>query len=279
MNNPNKDAIFKYYRKKESRLGYRYLLGGTRHYGFYPSGKRDGLSLKKAQRLMEYELGSVLGLAEGSKVLDAGCGEGQVAIFLTKNFGYKVTGVDIFDVTRARKRVETLGDSGPKFLLGDYNSLPFNDNTFDGAYTMETLVHSPNVADSLKELRRVLKPGGILVNFEYSLNDELTEEEYNVWRHIFEGGAMSQAFFDFRRSNMRSIWQKSGFNEIIMREITQEALPTAERFYQLAWVPYQICKLFGVEKKYINTYTAIESYRHKTSVQYWIIKSTKPTSS
>jgi ubiquinone/menaquinone biosynthesis C-methylase UbiE len=55
------------------------------------------------------------------------------------------------------------------FKLGSYQKLPFKANSFDGVYTMETLVHSPAYHEALKEFQRVLKPGGKLVLFEYSL--------------------------------------------------------------------------------------------------------------
>ncbi len=62
-----------YYRKPESRLVYRLVLGGTKHFG-YPEGPRR-LSMATAMRLMLDRLGATLALPPGSRVLDAGCGE------------------------------------------------------------------------------------------------------------------------------------------------------------------------------------------------------------
>ena len=54
-----------YYRSPESRLAYRLLLGGTKHFGFYPEGA-GRLSMTAAMRRMEDELGRTLALPPGS---------------------------------------------------------------------------------------------------------------------------------------------------------------------------------------------------------------------
>jgi cyclopropane fatty-acyl-phospholipid synthase-like methyltransferase len=66
-----------YYRSPESRLAYRLLLGGTKHFGYYPEGG-GRLSMTAAMRRMEDKLGQTLALPPGARVLDAGCGEGAV---------------------------------------------------------------------------------------------------------------------------------------------------------------------------------------------------------
>jgi SAM-dependent methyltransferase len=98
-----------YYRKPESRLTYR-LLGGTKHFGYYPAGS-SGLSMASAMRLMEDRLGAALDLPSGSRVLDAGCGEGDVAVRLGTRFGLEVDGVDLLEsnLRRARRKAARLG--------------------------------------------------------------------------------------------------------------------------------------------------------------------------
>jgi hypothetical protein len=53
-----------YYSKPESRLSYRLLLGGTKHFGYYPDGA-GGLSMATAMRRMEDKLGATLDLPPG----------------------------------------------------------------------------------------------------------------------------------------------------------------------------------------------------------------------
>ncbi|MCP4912368.1 MAG: methyltransferase domain-containing protein [Oligoflexia bacterium] len=84
----------------------------------------------------------------------------------------KVIIVD-FVKTNLIHAVNVLGDLINKqiFLLhGDATSLPFEDHSFDGYWSVQTLQHIPNFEDSIDEAYRVLKPNGQFVN--YSLNNQ-----------------------------------------------------------------------------------------------------------
>lgn len=55
---------------------------------------------------------------------------------------------------------------------GDFHALPFPDNHFDGVYSIEAGCHSPNYASFVREMKRVLKPGGRFVCCDWALTDE-----------------------------------------------------------------------------------------------------------
>jgi SAM-dependent methyltransferase len=78
--------VIDYYRRLESRVPYALLLGGTRHFGWYPPGA-ERLPMRAALRLMEDRLGGALDLPAGALVLDAGCGRGAVALRLAPPSG------------------------------------------------------------------------------------------------------------------------------------------------------------------------------------------------
>ena len=83
-----------YYSSFESRLGYWLFLGNRRHCAYYDPGTIWPFPLSKALLAMEEKLHSRLGLMEGSRVLDAGCGSGWVAMTMAKK-GLKVDAIDI----------------------------------------------------------------------------------------------------------------------------------------------------------------------------------------
>ena len=99
----------------------------------------------------------------GQHILDLGCGNGRdIRHFQEK--GLKVTGLDISScqLLVVRERSEQL----PNIIQGDVASLPLTDNLFDGAICVATLHHLPEPAQriaALKEIYRVLKPGGLLL--------------------------------------------------------------------------------------------------------------------
>ena len=93
---------------------------------------------------------------QGSKVLDAGCGTGAMAEELIRR-GYEVWG---FDIAEAMVRYvhERFGQS--RFRVGDIDHIPFPDNTFDAVVCLGVLAFLDADEPALREIWRVLKPGG-----------------------------------------------------------------------------------------------------------------------
>lgn len=153
------------YGRAGSRCFYALVARNARHWGWTEPGQSKW-RLWRAQRQVEDVLGRKLALPAGARVLDAGCGSGVVARAMATRFGLLVAGVDVLDVLLAEARRlsarAALADR-TAFTGGDYHRLPFGDGEFDGAYSMETLVHSYDPRRALAEFHRVLRPGGRLV--------------------------------------------------------------------------------------------------------------------
>jgi SAM-dependent methyltransferase len=104
-------------------------------------------------------LGSALGGRDDLRILDAGCGTGGTTVEL-RRFGH-VAGVDV--------AWAALGPARARGLTGlsraSIESLPFRDATFDAATSFEVVYHLgvANDAAALREIRRVLKPGGLFL--------------------------------------------------------------------------------------------------------------------
>ncbi|WP_010304048.1 class I SAM-dependent methyltransferase [Candidatus Odyssella thessalonicensis] len=94
------------------------------------------------------------------KVLEIGCGLGTMLMNWARN-GAECTGVDLnpTSIEQSKKRFELHGLTAD-IRLEDANYLPFDDNQFDYVWSWGVLHHSPNLELSIKELFRVLKPGG-----------------------------------------------------------------------------------------------------------------------
>jgi ubiquinone/menaquinone biosynthesis C-methylase UbiE len=97
---------------------------------------------------------------EGDTVLDLGTGSGYAARALrdTKGAG-RAYGLDGSPEMAKNARGYT-EDSQVSFLVGDFDHLPFADGSIDHAFTMEAFYYANNPHETLRELRRVLSPGG-----------------------------------------------------------------------------------------------------------------------
>jgi SAM-dependent methyltransferase len=101
-----------------------------------------------------------LNLAPGSKLLDVGCGSGQLALMAAKD-GLDVIGVDIADnwVARARARARAEGLRAT-FEQADAEALPFEDASFDAVVSLIGAMFAPRPDLVARELLRVCVPGG-----------------------------------------------------------------------------------------------------------------------
>ena len=101
-------------------------------------------------------------LRPGDRVLDVACGTGNVALPLARR-GALVTGVDIAPnlLVQARERAAAEGLT-IRFDEGDAEQLPYADGTFDGVVTMFGAMFAPRPEMVVREMARVLKPGGRL---------------------------------------------------------------------------------------------------------------------
>ena len=264
------NPVISYYHTFESKLGYKWLKG-IKHFGYYPEGKED-LSKKAAQLLMNDQLAERLNLKQGSVVLDAGCGEGGVARYLIKKYKLKVLGIDLldFNVKQAREQAIVEGLDPGLFQEGTYMNLPYDDNTFDGLYTMETLVHAPDYKVAMQEFHRVLKPGGKLVLFEYTITPPAkTENKKGLMaiRKINEYASMP-AFNVFEHGTFKDKLTKAGFRQIDEQEITDRMRPMLEYFHKRARVPYSVIKAFRLQKHFANAMSAVEFYKHPDLWKY-----------
>ncbi len=105
------------------------------------------------------ELAAACGLRPGDRVLDLACGAGLTASHLTQRYGVRVTGLDASPefLGEARERAVDV-----EWVLGSAADLPFEAATFDAVFAECFLSTFADPAPMLREIRRVLRPGGRL---------------------------------------------------------------------------------------------------------------------
>lgn len=138
------------------------------HWGYWEDPKRakgtraDYIAAMEQMNVVLFEAGKV---ADGQKLLDAGCGFGGTIQQINGTYSdMDLTGLNIDPRQLAAAEAQTEPANGNKigWVEADACQLPFEDNSFDRVLAVECIFHFPSREKFLAEAARVLKPGGYL---------------------------------------------------------------------------------------------------------------------
>jgi SAM-dependent methyltransferase len=158
---------------------------------------------------------------------DMGCGPGHVARYLHER-GVQVCGVDLSPamVERARRL-----NPGVEFRQGDMTALDAPDGAWAGIVAFYSIIHIPrgDMARALGELRRVLRPGGLLL-LAFHIGDHIIHLD-DWW-----GQSVSLDFFFFRSDEVAGFLRAQGFEieEVFEREPYPDVEHQSRRAYIFA---------------------------------------------
>jgi SAM-dependent methyltransferase len=187
----------------------------------------------------------LLDIKPGNHVLDVGCGIGIQALAMAKlaTRSGKVVGTDISTVMIDIAKSKTASSGLPlEFLTADAASQPFPDQSFDGVRTERVLMYVPDSQQAIREFKRLLKPGGRLVVFDFDWDGiliahqdkELTRKIIRYASDSFPNGRIgSDLFRQLRNAGFKNVGIKpssySGNSPIlldIMKRIYEGILQT-----------------------------------------------------
>lgn len=158
------------------------------------------------------------------KILDLGCGNGRYFPL------FKEKGVDYFGIDNSEKLIEIARDRyrEGRFQTGDVLNLMFPDDYFDKIYSIAVLHHVPSEelrVNSLKEVKRVLRPGGLLIAtvwkfhqpkefyflFKYTLLKLIGKSKLD-WKDVFEpwGKRVERYYHWFSKEELGNLLKKAG---------------------------------------------------------------------
>lgn len=151
----------------------------TRSNGY---SKKTTDELKSDWEKWENIFGIFLKDATGKKALDIGCGPGLFTIILAK-MGYDMTSVDYSEdmLKEAKKNADENGCKS-NFVWGNAQELPFDDGEFDIIVSRNLTWNLEKPEKAYKEWLRVLKTGGIILNYDGNHYRYLYDKEYLLER-------------------------------------------------------------------------------------------------
>lgn len=144
-------------------------------------------------------------LAEKATVLDLGCGSGRDAEYLS-NAGLNVIGVDLSEglINEARKRRSNID-----FRVMDLEKLDFSENSFDGIWSKLTILHvdRDTLPGILKNLHKILKPGGVLFI-------ETKAGEGEAYEKVSFKDDEERLFVYYELDELKKLFENSGFTHV-----------------------------------------------------------------
>ncbi|NOY93555.1 MAG: class I SAM-dependent methyltransferase [Deltaproteobacteria bacterium] len=143
--------------------------------------------------------GQLDALPEGARLLEVGCGGGQLLIELAERRpDLSLVGLDLSEgqVARARRRTARF-DGRVRCVVGSALDLPFEDARFDGLISVACLKHWPDPQRGLSECARVLRPGGrmLVIEADRSCRPEDAQAFVESWKVPSPLTPASRVFF------------------------------------------------------------------------------------
>ena len=173
------------------------IWGEHMHHGYYGKNGRYKLERRQAQIELIEELllwGGCTRERPPQNIIDVGCGIGGSTLHLAQKFNSQAVGITLSPVqaSRAKERAKEIGlDNSVQFEVANALSMPFNDDSFDLVWSLESGEHMPNKTKFIAECYRVLKPGGKLILATWchretnSLAGDLTPSEVAHLKEIY----------------------------------------------------------------------------------------------
>ncbi|HTD08840.1 MAG TPA: methyltransferase domain-containing protein [Solirubrobacteraceae bacterium] len=168
-----------------------------------------------------------------ARILDAGCGSGRFMVDLAKRG--EVTGVELSDTSVALARQRDIGE----VVAGSVLEMPFADASFDLAVSLDVIEHLEDDIAALRELRRVVAPGGALLvtvpayQWLWSGHDEINHHHRRYTRRTLQSAAEQAGWKQTRTTYFNSLLLPVA---ILLRVLDRFSTKTTESSLDL-WIP------------------------------------------
>ncbi|WP_292484853.1 class I SAM-dependent methyltransferase [Methanohalobium sp.] len=180
MSESEKTAVDKaqeYYNSNDADNFYFTIWGGEDiHVGLYQS--EDEPIFDASRRTVERMASKINNLNKNSKILDIGAGYGGAARYLARNYGCQVVALNLSEVENERDskmNEEQALDHLITVVDGSFENLPYPDDSFDVVWSQDSILHSNEREQVIKEVARVLKSGGDFIFTDPMQTDDCPE--------------------------------------------------------------------------------------------------------
>lgn len=210
-----------YYDSEAADRFYFNVWGGEDiHIGIYES---DDEPISDASRRTVEQMSSLIPqkITKDTKILDMGAGYGGSARYLAKTYGCKVVALNLSELQNQRDRkMNREANLGHHIDVvdGNFEKVPFDDNSFDVIWSQDSFLHSGNREQVIVEASRLLKSGGTFIFTDpMQVKDVPKKELKPVLDRIHLETMGSIAFY-------RHMATKYGFEEVVIEDHTSQLI-------------------------------------------------------
>ena len=201
-----------------------YEFGWGASFHFAP--RRRGESFKDSLVRHEQFLADKLSLKPGMHILDVGCGVGGPMGTMARYSGAKFVGINInaYQIERAKGHTQDV-ESLCSFIQADYMQIPESDNSYDGAYAIESMPHAPDKVAAFRETFRILRPGACFTGYDWCLTeifDRENAEHQRIKVDIERGDALPEIA---TTTEVCEALSAAGFEVIESRDVALDSDP------------------------------------------------------
>lgn len=192
-----------------------------------------------------------------TEVLEVGCGTGKTTSYLARSRGCKMTALEKNPVMLQRASERFARDRvDVKLVQGCAEGLPFEDASFD-LVIVESVTVFTNISHALKEYKRVLRPGGFIIDMEMTAEVPLQPRLLQEFNSVYgvEKVPVQQEWFN--------LFESAGFSKVsVIKGGTVASLPanqpTADGMAEIYPSPLLHSQLFNIYTRhlYLQTYYA-----------------------
>ncbi|MFM6925261.1 MAG: SAM-dependent methyltransferase [Ferruginibacter sp.] len=234
------------------------------HYGIWEAGiKNAGEAIANTNRIMM----ELAGITEKDTILDAGCGVGGAAVYISSHKNARVTGITLSEkqLAFANQLAKEKNVSGKvSFHIMDYTQTDFADESFDVVWACESMTHAADKEAFITEAYRVLKKGGRLIVCDFFLRADDQQDKRSwikKWMHTwFVDELVSCSLFTEQLG-------RQGFHVKQELDYTSGIFKTAKKLYYaslLGAIPAVLYNLFNPSvSKYSKNHYKCGYYQYK----------------
>ena len=213
------------------------------------------------ERMQKFFVSKILKFKKSDLVLDVGCGTGKYLLHIVSE-GSKVVGADYSkDMIRATKKKVSKFRNKIHLVLADATNLPFKDNSFTKAISMNTIAYLTDDVKAISEIKRVIKETAVLdginktelrmvyplITFINSLRAVLGKEPIGVYKNYYTVGSLREKV---EKAGMRcSAEYGCGMTlPTLSKDVFGITIPSPFHILQVFPHPYKF--IASLEKKY-----------------------------